>query len=380
MYEQVTLHAGVPRTGTTTIQFFLDVNRRPLRSRGFFYAGPTNLNSYGQELGFWQEDRLRGGLEEIKRQAKNDGASGVLWSNEGLATDFFVRDPKCLELVRRELPASRYRVVIYLRRQDHFLRSAYLQWGIKFKDYPGPALDFNAWMQRWLGDQFQCIREAGLDYFSLLQPWIDVFGRENVVIRAFEKEQFVDGSLLHDFCGAADIAAEECTFRIPNRNVSFSMELYDMLRMYSAAFTDSSRSRKMATFIEAEGLDKFYSSDLFSKFTIPAQCRLEILRRCEESNRKVAEELLGRENGVLFYEPWPAPEEPYQAYGGLITEKLVPMLLHMLQKQDERIVELDERLHKFEMDAKEPTIAKTARRIVGKLTRGVKSVTTLGKE
>jgi hypothetical protein len=380
MHEQLTLHVGVPRTGTTTIQSFLAANRQRLCQQGTFCLGPGSLQSYPQVPGYCDEDRLRRGLDELKQRLASNPADRIVWSNESFSHFDFVtnaaRNPKIIE---RELPAARHRVVIYLRRQDHFLRSAYLQWGIKYKYYPGPFLDFKDWMRQTVGENFETLLEAGLDYSGLIQPWADVFGRENLVIRPFERGQFLGGDLLHDFCSAAGLPESECVFDVADQNVSFNMELYDMLRMYSSVFEQSPRVGKMRQFIEAEGKDDFYSSEHFAKFAIPTDCRLEILERCEESNRRVARELLGREDGVLFREPWPVAEEPYQAYGGLITEKLVPILLHMLQKQDERIVELDQRLHKFETDTKQPTIADTARRIVGKMKRGVKTVATLGK-
>jgi hypothetical protein len=378
MYEQLTLHVGIPRTGTTTIQLFLESNRRSLHNCGLFSVVPASLQSYPQEPGYWEEDRLRSGLQELKHKAKEDGAPGIIWSNEGLATHLFIKNAKCLDTIQRELPASRHRVIIYLRRQDHYLRSAYLQWGIKYKYYSGPFLNFDDWLRMSVGGDLQNLFTMGLDYPSLIQPWIDAFGRENVAIRPFEKEQFVDGDLLHDFCAAAALPPAACEFTIPSQNVSYNMELHDMLRMYSSALGESARSTKMIRFLESQGRDEFFSSKHFSKFAIPAECRLRILRQCEESNRRVAKEFLGREDGVLFHEPWPSPDEPYQAYGGLITEKLVPILLHMLQKQDERIVELDKRLYKFETKAKEA--AGPGAKLVRKLKQGVKSLTAFGKD
>ena len=114
-----------------------------------------------------------------------------------------------------------------------------------------------------------------------------------------------------------------------------------MLGMYNSVFAEPHVARPMYAFLEALGKDPFFARQFFSPFAIPATRRIEILQRCEESNRKVAREFLGRADGVLFREPWPSPDEPFQPYGGLTTEKLVPILLHILQKQDERIGELE---------------------------------------
>ena len=94
---------------------------------------------------------------------------------------------------------------------------------------------------------------------------------------------------------------------------------------------------------------------------------------------------MGREDGVLFREPWPSPDEPCQTYGGLTTEKLVPILLHILQKQDERIGKLEiqdhifallqeqgERIRKLEAQAilrEQRSVPGLAKRAVRKLKR-----------
>ena len=345
-YERIVLHVGTGRTGTSTIQAFLEKNRKCLLDRGFSYVGPDSLLSYPQDDSFLDKGCLARGLQEIGRRRENDQADNLIWSRESLSPYSFVRDLERLRMIEQGLPAAHRRVVIYLRRQDEFYRSAYLQWTIKHKTCFGPTPRFDQWFS-WPPDlSSDGLRDADLDYHALVEPWAEVFGAENVVVRVLEKNQLVDGDLLRDFCLASELPAVDCDFDIPKANVSYNMELHDMLGMYNSVFEEPTYSADMVAFLDAVAKDTFFSRSFFSRGTLSPNRRIEILQRCEESNRKVARVFLGREDGVLFREPWPSPDDPHEPYRGLSLEKLVPILLHIIQKQDQRIGWLEQQMRK----------------------------------
>jgi hypothetical protein len=373
-YDDVTLHIGIPKTGTKTIQSFLDANRKALRRHRISSAGPLTLQSFPMTPGFWEEERLSRGLHELKQQAAGDRAKRIVWSNEGLSSYPFVKGGDCPRIVKRALPADRYRVVVYLRRQDHRIRSGYLHSGIMCKDHPGPVLPFDEWLHWRCGENLEHIQVADIDYDYLLQPWVDVFGHESIVVRVFEKSQLLDRDLLRDFCDAAELPAADCDFDVPDRNVSFNMELYDMLRMYNSVFEDAQYSDQMSHFMQDHAADEFFSRKFFSHFEMSPERRREILERCEPSNRKIAQEFLGRDDGVLFREPWPSPDEPYEPYSGLTMEKIVPIFLHMLQKHYDLILDLDDRVRRFEREAKHLGIRRDIVRIVRWLFKKAKNL------
>lgn len=374
-YEQVTLHVGVPRTGTSTIQSFLELNRKRLDKQGIFYVAPWSLATYPMDRDCCDEGRLLTGLQEIGELSRKCRTKSVLWSNEWLSGYAFVRDAWLPGVIRRAMSAKNYRVIIYLRRQDHRLRSGYLQSGIKCKEPPGPVLDFEDWLQWSLGENHNDLLKANIDYAGLIQPWIDVFGRENVVIRVFEKGQLLNDDLLQDFCDAAQLHTDNFNFEVPNRNVSFNMELYDMLGMYNSVFQDASYSNKLNQFIEILGEDEFFAEKFFTRFNISPKSRINILQRCEETNRKVARELLGREDGVLFRERWPSPDDPYQPYGGLTIEKLVPIFMHIVKRQNECLLDLNKRLEAVESQVSLVNIYLAIRHTLGKIKRRILGIT-----
>ena len=69
------------------------------------------------------------------------------------------------------------KVIIYLRRQDHFLISEYST-AIKY----GKTHDLDIPNQKIIRTRYS--------YDKILELWANVFGRENISVRIFEKESF----------------------------------------------------------------------------------------------------------------------------------------------------------------------------------------------
>ena len=293
-----------------------------------------------------EKGRLAQGLQEIKQRCEKDQADSLIWSRESLSSYPFVKDIERVRMIKDGLPAARRRVVIYLRRQDEYYRSAYLQWTIKHKTYSGPTPRFDQWFHWPVDMSPEDLRDADLDYYTVVELWAEVFGIENLAVRVLEKNQLVDGDLLQDFCLASELPIIDCDFDVPNANVSYCLELFDMLGMYNSVFEEPTYSADMTAFMAAVAKDAFFSRPFFSRCALHPKHRIDILQRCEESNRKVARVFLGREDGVLFREPWPSPDDPCEPYRGLTMEKLVPILLHIVQKQDQRIAGLEQQMRK----------------------------------
>jgi len=64
--------------------------------------------------------------------------------------------------------------------------------------------------------------------------------------------------------------------------------------------------------------------------------RRKVLEQYEESNRRVAQDYLGRKDGGLFYDPWPDPDEAWEPYRGLTPEALVPIVTELIYNQAQR--------------------------------------------
>jgi len=339
--KRVILHIGMGKTGTSTIQDFLNRNSHTLCANGFLTFDPNALDTFRQP-DFENTERLLSGLEELISRCKKASADSVIWSMEALGTRQFASDRQRVEAIRDKLDAEDFKVIVYVRRQDYFAQSGYLQWGIVHKTYPGPVRSFQ---ERWpsiVGMDGSSLPDTNFNYYAVMQPWAKVFGRENVMVRPFEKSQWKDGKLLQDFVAHSAIPPLDYDFDISHQNKTFNMELHEMFRMYNSVFEEAIFPAEMNRFFYSFSDDEFFQRPFFSRYKLPSKDRIEILKACEEFNAKVAREYLGWEDGVLFHEPWPSLDEPFHVHEDLTLEKLVPILMQILLHQHRRLTHLEQ--------------------------------------
>jgi hypothetical protein len=208
MFDKCYLHIGLEKTGTTSIQKFLHVNRDELEHKGFFH--PTALEAPNNTALFVyaaEEDRIndahrivRGGRDaeayrsylRDKLSAELSGKGGVLvLSNEHLHSE--VRTEIAVQRVFELLApfCKKIEVLAYLRRQDRVSVSQY-------------STGMKSGLQE-LPDVFKEVDEQLEYYFSydkVLSNYSKVFGEENVSVRIFERESLEGGDAVLDFCQA----------------------------------------------------------------------------------------------------------------------------------------------------------------------------------
>lgn len=157
------VHAGAGKTGSTSIQQTLKKNDTHLQELGVWYLG-LMLERANNKLFEWQ--REASGLTELARlsndeakeqllkvlrpiimQAEEKNVHTLIWSNES----FCARKSKhnfmgALQQLQKE--GVEVDILIYVREYASWLRSAYIQWGIKHKTYPGKKLrTFSEWIE-----------------------------------------------------------------------------------------------------------------------------------------------------------------------------------------------------------------------------------------
>jgi hypothetical protein len=209
------IHIGLPKTATTTIQYFLAGHRDALLQRGVLYPRSIARGGRGAQLHhalgvdvepesfpwlagmrqrFAGTDIVASLLEEVDRAKPKT----VILSSEALA---FMRRPN---LLRRALPGCEVRILVYLRRQDSFLASFYNQL-IKSRLYAATFEEFLRQSAAGAIDlrQFQ-IPLAMCHYDRLLELWSAAFGRDNILPGVFEDCELPAG-LLGDFAAKTGI-------------------------------------------------------------------------------------------------------------------------------------------------------------------------------
>jgi hypothetical protein len=232
-------HIGLPKTGTTTIQSFLQDNAAALDRQGVIYrrfqprqpiqseyllaafkALGRTFKQPGrqQRLGVASRQELvetvTGFESWIDRQLAGTKAQTWLISCEILVTD--LRQPAGVRALHDWLSArfSEVTYVVYLRRQDLWVASFYAQF-LRFGE-TATIEEFAA-------------RRPAFDYMQLVELWSSVAGSDRVKVRLLEADALKDGDLLADFCETVGLRPEGLTQ--PRRlNESFSRRGAEFVR------------------------------------------------------------------------------------------------------------------------------------------------------
>jgi len=328
----VYLHIGTPKTGTTFLQNFLFDNRDKLLEKGYLYpiAG-TNLSSQSLltrcshrqlvmlllKQGNWAENL--GIWEDLKSEIKTVKPQNVIISAEGFTGRPGAHNPDVIAQIKKMLENYETKIVVYLRRQDKFFSSYYCQ-RIRLPGSINAAVkaDIKEFILEW---KYQA------DYYSVLEPWKNLFGIENIIVRPFEKEQMKNGSLVDDFLETVNLNYNKSEFKFRNnintapslkvirtiilleknlQKIQFSKPFQKQLQKHEKLRYLFPKIKHITKpFILSKGVSSFISSlpdfIISNKDILSQEDRVSVMQEFEESNRKVAKEYLGREDGRLFY-------------------------------------------------------------------------------
>lgn len=227
------LHIGTPKTATSSIQQFLSRNRSVLRSHGFCYPKSimkypnvkSNRNAHFLIGRLYCEDGTRD-LEE-ERHAYSAGmeqfhaclkeCDNVILSDESLWKASTYLNQNLFEDLQHDAEQYHYqiKIIVYLRRQDQFLIS---RWNQFVKSRVQETLTFQDHLNEVLRKE-----KLILDYAGKLKKMTAIFGKENLIVRRFDPESWVNGSILHDFmdCVGLPLTAD---FIIPKNPVNLGLK------------------------------------------------------------------------------------------------------------------------------------------------------------
>jgi hypothetical protein len=342
------VHIGTHKTGSRALQEFFAVNRPLLEAANFHYPDFSSFASHylawGLGFGNWvptgrtREELLEIAMNELRTataQAVRDGKT-VLISSEIFST-FSLKDPGIVgrfKDVLTEIGLTDIRLICYCRRQDLFVESMYSE---LIKN--GHPREFEDVANIWY-----------LNYQKLLGFYADAFGADCITVRPFEKGQFRDNDLFADFLPLIGLERTD-EWGQPSEdtcNVSFDPDITELLRLYDLRKFPASGGYESLSWVKKILMETFDRDTLERQrqdppMLSPAQ-RLEVLEKYDASNQAVAREFADIEDGQLFQSPWPNPDEPWEAYPGLRVEKIAPLLMHIIVKQQQEIEELSDRL------------------------------------
>jgi hypothetical protein len=335
--EKIFLHIGLEKTGTTTLQFTMALNQRLLRNYGYFFpttlegstsnhiglalcaASPEAASDLGQYAGLTNRAAYSAFLERYPKQMARElirsGCHTAILSNEHCSSRLttIAEIAKLYRIVASVAP--QIRVVIYLRRQDELVASHY-----------------SNFVRSGATREFEFPQNIGwLDYLNLLEMWADVFGRENLSIRIFEREQMKGGDLLADFCSTIGFSRYDELPRLEDQNRGLDVYTLEFLRRFNACAPSCSTSARRSRGDIEDALAAISTRDSLRP---SGEAAAAFLDQFAASNAEVARRFLNREDGILF-RSGPLRDQPARL-PTLDIDKLMAIAVALWQWQETR--------------------------------------------
>jgi len=318
--KTIYLHVGTTKTGSTSIQTLLRENQELLRQKGFAAYTPCRLGGADNPY------RMRGVAEYLslfstrlpssrKRVEwfehflvglKNQTADRIILSEECLWNVIGSRRKRRVfsKLIRELHTFADVKVLVYLRRQDNHLMSAYQQ---SLKGGRMGGLTCRQYLRM--------MPDGGLraDYGRCLKWLWGRMGKESLIVRVFEPEQFDRGSLLADFLSQVGLDLDD-GFHVPEerRNPGISPFLAEIIRCLGFFYAQKTLIRPFLRLKWVED-GRYRKQGLEHQFLSPAD-RRRLMETYKAGNQWVARELLGRDDGILFYDPLPPRDDAWDEY------------------------------------------------------------------
>ena len=300
--KEIFLHIGANKTGSTSIQNFLNKNLDWLRRNGVLYPqfGIHDNAHYelSESLGFGPKlsSKKRFSLSKLRKIIENSEEEKVVLSSE-----YFMLSGNFEEL-KQLLKGFRVKVVVYFRRHDLWFESLYNQ---AVKTALNPPWEKGA--QSYLDYQLNRGKQK-FDYLESVREWAEHFGEDSIVVRPFEKSQFYNKDLISDFLKILGVDPEGRPHgEGQNLNASLSVRVLDFVDSVNRQKGISIPHKAAAVHAVAE-----VTKNDKKRFALSPEQRLALIQRFEPSYAEIAKRFLGREDGRLFYEPLPDVDEEWR--------------------------------------------------------------------
>ena len=302
---ELLVHVGLPKTGTTAIQRYMYLNRDAYAQRGIYWA-ETYLDGgvepdawahhiYSSKWGGWADCSQYSATPDeawqaLRNSMRAKGGRHIISSEAFAGLLPWPIGEDALNFMRETAGPARVRLICYVRRQDYLLESHIRQLTKTRELGEGNVFDFD--IETYLQDISSF---ASFAFFSeTLSKAADLLGKQNVIVRVYDRKRLVQGDSTLDFLAACDLPAlgndAEPTEQINPSPYTLTSKLLSDPRIVAGFTGKVHRSpfvRNLRTFFNQERFSRFNEQVLLDEDT-----RREIMRIFEVGNDYVTENFL----------------------------------------------------------------------------------------
>ena len=347
----VYISIGTPKTGTTALQTFLRENENELNKQGYCYPmlelgiAPYYADRNGQFLVYKsrseenkaeREARVRNMAYQqlqkyIEKYPNSILSDEQIWYRSRNREDFW---QDVLDRFREM--GCEVKVIVYLRRQDLLIQSL---WNQSIKMFQKNRWTFKECIER------NYFSYHPLDYYENLKHMEKFLGKENIIVRPYERGRFEgeEHTLFSDFFQSVGLTLTDRFQKSVSKNHGLEGNFLEIKRWINnvpgyASIRDFLSRPVLNASMHYTELGENEKANMFSYEEQKAY-----LAQFEESNRKVAEEYLGRKEEPLFYdEVKEAPQWTFRE--DRLSRDIVAIMTEAFSVQEKRIADLKSEL------------------------------------
>ncbi|WP_072233575.1 hypothetical protein, partial [Campylobacter coli] len=229
------IHIGTAKTGTTSIQNFLFHNQKVLQKKGYFFPqsiGKKNhvhlsgcvysikkMNGYRKIHNLQNDnifmDKQKEIINNLSKELSNMNCSNTIFSSESIHASLNYEELARLKNTLYTMGFDKIKILVYFRDIGDMLNSLCSE-DVKCGFIIDAYFDNDYLSKRPLLINM-------LNYKENVKLHSEVFGKENLIVRLFDKNEFYQGDLLKDFIHSIGLEWDDEFIIPPKQNESLDL-------------------------------------------------------------------------------------------------------------------------------------------------------------
>lgn len=346
------IHIGLEKTGTTTLQEFFHINRELLKYDNIYYPSSPGARNH-TDLAAFAYDKALGDLIvqkniqtpelkeayrtrfklEFEQEIANVKKKGyhLLVSSEHLSSRAFSKAEKRKLIALFTDLGYTPKVIVYIRRQDQYLLSTYSTW---LKCGATAELNKNAYKRK------------RYDYLTMLEMWSEVVGKENMIVKIFERPRMFKQDLIQDFLHIIGIQKSD-KYQLPPSDLNKSLDKSKLLFLKSMNMLVPEHIEKKKNPLRGNLVEVLENLENGAKLKLPEELSQEILAYYKADNEQIKEAYFPEMDGSLFNEEVKKIDSSDTETNALSSEEIYKLMSSLWNYQQKEINDLREQLAQY---------------------------------